>query len=309
VLGHDKDGTAAQTAAGMGAVDGSTGLKEAVKDSQVVFLCLPLSEMRETLGRIGPMLRENAVVLDTAPIRGRFIQWARESLPPGRYHIGLVPSLNPSILANQERGPKAAQPDLFHRSVMMVVSTPDTPEPVEELGMNVVRLLGAKPMLTDPAEADGIMTTAHLLPQLAASALIEACTGTEGWIEARKLAGRPFANATGEIAYYDDPASLQEAALTDPARVVHGLDVLIASLTGLRDQISGGETDEVGRRLAHGRKARDGWLDERTGAAWLTEGREPLEVPSLGDQITQMFFGGRIAEATKAVGAKRESRR
>jgi hypothetical protein len=43
---------------------------------------------------------------------------------------------------------------------MMVVTMPDTPAGVEQLAMNVARLLGAKPMLTDPVEADGIMTTA-----------------------------------------------------------------------------------------------------------------------------------------------------
>ena len=119
----------------------------------------------------------------------------------------------------------------------MIVSSPRSTGAVEELALNVVRLLGAKPMLADPSEADGIMTTAHLLPQLASSALIEASIGTPGWQEARKLAGRPFAAVTGGMAYFDDPASLEAAALANSARVVHGLDVLIAALKGMRDEI------------------------------------------------------------------------
>ena len=68
VLGHDRDGDVARVAESMGAVDATASLRDVVRDAQVVFLCLPLAEMRETVSRVGPALRENAVVLETAPI-------------------------------------------------------------------------------------------------------------------------------------------------------------------------------------------------------------------------------------------------
>jgi prephenate dehydrogenase len=91
ILGHDRDGGVQREAHGMGAVDAVANLQDAVKDSQIVFLCLPLAEMRETLSRIGPLLRENTVVLDTAPIKGQFVKWVQEYIPQGRYYVGLVP--------------------------------------------------------------------------------------------------------------------------------------------------------------------------------------------------------------------------
>jgi prephenate dehydrogenase len=284
-------------------------LKDAVKDAHVVFLCLPLGEIRETLSRIGPHLKENAVVLETAPIKGQVVHWVREFLPQGRYYVGLVPTINPELLGKSEVGIKAADAELFQRTTMMVVTLPETPAGVEQLAMNIARLLGAKPMLTDPIEADGIMTTAHLLPQLTAAALIEASIAPGGWREARKLAGRPFSTGTAGAVKFDDPVSVKTAALSNSARVVHGLDVLIATLQGLRDVIDRGDETSVGERLLQSWKGREQWLDERSNAKWLMEGNEPVELPGLSQQITQMLFGGRIADVTSNIAGKLEGKK
>jgi prephenate dehydrogenase len=309
IVGHDRDSGVQRTAYGLGAVDAVAGLREAVKDSQVVFLCLPLGEMREILSRIGPLLKENAVVLDTAPIKGQVVQWVHKFIPPGRYYVGLVPTVNPDMLAKSDVGIKAAAAELFQRTTMMVVTLPDTPAGVEQLAMNIARLLGAKPMLTDPVEADGIMTTAHLLPQLAAAALIESAVAPGGWGEARKLAGRPFSTGTASATKFDDPVSVKTAALSNSARVVHGLDVLIAALQGLREAIESGDDKGVGERLLQSQKAREQWLEERLGAKWLMEGNEPVDLPGLGQQITQMLFGGRIADATSNIAGRLEGKK
>jgi prephenate dehydrogenase len=309
LLGHDKDSSAARTAQSMRAIDVSTNLQDAIKDSQIVFLCLPLAEMRETLRRIGPMLQENAVVLDTAPIKNQLAQWSRDSVPQGCHHIGLVPTINPSLLSGREPGIGGAHAELFHRTTMIVVTPPNTPPEVEQLGMNIARLLGAKPMLTDMTESDGIMTTAHILPQLTSAALIEASIAGGGWLEARKLAGQPFLNVTVGMAQYDDPASIEAAVLSNPERVVHGLNVLMASLQGFHDDIIEQTGSRIGARLENSYKAREQWLDERGEAAWLQEGNEPMDLPGLGEQITKMFFGGRIAEASRVAGNVRKAKK
>jgi prephenate dehydrogenase len=213
------------------------------------------------------------------------------------------------MLGDSQSGTKSAHAELFLRATMMVVASPRTTPEMEDLALNVTRLLGAKPMLTDAVEADGIMTTAHLLPQLTAAALIEASKGTAGWQEARKLAGRPFAAVTGGMAYFDDPVSIGTAASSNPARVVHGLDVLIAALSGLRDTIGNGEHDEICQRLKQSYRARESWLDERNDAEWLTEGNEPVELPGLGEHLTRLFFGGRIAEATRGPTPRRSAKK
>lgn len=309
VLGNTRDAAAGRAALSMGAVDATVGLKEVVRNAAVLFLCIPLSEVRPTLEQIRPWLKENPIVLDTAPIRSQINQWVGELLPTEAHHIGLVPAPSPAMLVLREWGVKAAHAEFFNKSTIMLVASPRTSGAVEELAMNVVRLLGAKPLLTDPAEADGLMTTAHLLPQLASSALIEASIGTAGWQEARKVAGRPFAEMTGGMAYFDDPASVGAGAIANPARVVHGLDVFIAALKGMRDEIERRDDAQLVERLHHSYKARERWLDERNDADWLDDGNEMRDLPGLGEHLTHLFFGGRIADATRGASAGRTSRK
>jgi prephenate dehydrogenase len=306
IVGYDRDPKVARAAQGLGAVDSVARLTSLASEASIIFLCLPLGEIGDVLKDIGHRLPEGAVVLDTAPVKKPVLDWFRQSVPEGRHYLGLVPAVGTPFLAGAGRGVDGADGDLFRRSVMIVVTPPGTPADVEQLGVNIARLLGAKPMLTDPTESDGIMATAHLLPQLAAAALVEAAVSAPGWPEARKLAGAAFAEVTGGLGYYDDPESIGAAALASQPSVVHGLDVLIAALAGLRDDIKNGDQSRVGERLEHSLQARERWLDERGTATWLSEGGDEGEIRGLGDQIMQTLFGGRLVDRLKAMERPRE---
>jgi prephenate dehydrogenase len=299
LVGSDRNPAAARAAEMLGAIDKVTGMKEAVRDAELVILCVPLSAVREVIRTIGPALKDGAVLLETAPVKRQVPEWVRESLSPGRYYVGIVPAITPDAIGGTESGARAARADLFKRTVMVVDAPRGTPPEVEQLAINLARLLGAKPLLADPLESDGLMTTAHLLPQLAAAALLQASIDRPGWLEARKLAGRPFAAVTGGLAYYDDPASLQLAAMGNPEVVVHALDTMIAALKGMRDEIQGGDQESLGERLMDSYQARERWLDERGAADWLKEGGDAVDLPQLGEQVMQMLFGGRIVDRMK----------
>ncbi|MBI1794400.1 MAG: prephenate dehydrogenase [Chloroflexi bacterium] len=299
LVGHDKDMGLEKAALTLGAVDDVRKLPEAVRDADVVLLCLPLAEMRATLKYIGPHLKENAVVMDTAPVKSGVLGWTKEFIPQGRFYLGLVPSLNPETFASTETGLNAARPDLFKRTVMVVDAPAGTPLEVEQLAFDVTRLLGAKAMLTDMAESDGLMASVHLLPQLTAAALLDATVDQPGWAEARKLAGRPYAGVTGGLAYYDDPASLRAAALAHRVGAVYALDIMLASLKGLRDDIEKGDEASVAERLDHAFASRKRWLDERTAAEWLKEGGDAIELPDAGAQLRQIFLGSSLIDRKK----------
>jgi prephenate dehydrogenase len=298
-VGFDKDLSAARAAETLGVVDQIKGIPEAVREADIVLLCLPLGEMRATLQKIGLQLKENAILMDTAPLKSPMVEWIKATLPAGRFYIGLVPAVTMEALSGLEMGFKAARPDLFKNTVMVVDAPPGTPFEVEQLAMNFVRLLDAKPMLADIAESDGLMTTVHLLPQLTSAALLNATIDQPGWAEARKLAGRPFVGVTGGLAYYDDPASLMDAALANRPVVIHALDMMMASLKGLRDDIEKGDEEGLKVRLGQAFDARERWLDERGAAEWLKEGGEALELPELGEQILQTLFGNRVIDRNK----------
>jgi prephenate dehydrogenase len=300
LVGHDKDTQAAKESQKAGAVDDvKYNLPASIREAKIVILALPLSAMRETLEIIAPDLQEGTLVLDTAPAKATVAAWAQELLPPGRFYIGLTPAINPEYLHGAEFGVKAARADLFEHGLMVVNAPHGTPANVFNLAMEFVNLLGAKPLLMDTAEADGIFSAMHVLPQLAAAALLAATFDKPGWQEARKLAGRPYATVTAAMAYHDDVESLQLTVLENRENIVRLLNSYIASLIRLRDEIDANDPGSVHANLEDALQGRTRWFDERVAAEWLQGEAQPIDAPSFGDRMAQTLFGRMLADRSK----------
>jgi len=178
----------------------------------------------------------------------------------------------------------------------MIIDAPyGTPGEVVELASDLALLLGATPMLADLAESDGLMATMHLLPQLAAAALLNSTVDQPGWQEARKVGGRAYAAVTAGLAYQDDIDALGMAAMHNRTNIVRALDVLIAALHGLRDDIENLDEEGVAARLEQALEGHNRWLNERSAADWQehTE-KHILDLPSFAER----FFGNAFYKRT-----------
>jgi prephenate dehydrogenase len=291
-VGHDKKADVERAAHGKGAVDEIRhNLPSAVREANIVMLCLPVSQVREVLELIGPDLREGAVVIDTSPVKSTVASWAKELLPSGRYYVGLMPALNPEALHDTKFGLDAARADLFQKGVMLIDAPYGTPGEVVQLASDLAEVLGASAILADTAESDGLVAWMHLLPQLAAAALLNATVDQSGWQEARKVGGRAYAAVTAGLAYQDEIDSLRISAMQDRVNIVYALDVLIASLRGLRDDIQNEDEEGIASRLEQALEGRNRWLRERLVADWQpADNRKPLDIPTFGER----FFGTAI---------------
>ena len=297
-VGHDKNFETGRLAQKNGAVDEfKTNLPASVSAANVVILSLPLSEVRETLGYIAQDLQEGTVVLDTAPAKATVTAWCNELIPQGRYYVGLAPAIGAGYLHGMELGVQSARADLFVKGLFVVNAPHGTPGEAVKLATDLVALLGAHSMISDSIEADGLLASTHILPQLASAALLDATVDQPGWAEARKLAARPYATATAAAAYHDEAKSLGEAALVNRENTVRVLDTYMASLQRLRDQIQQGDGKSVAEFLEDAVKARDRWVNERTRADWQTV--EGAQVESFGDKLGHMFLGGAMERMKK----------
>ena len=297
-VGHDKDYEIGRLAQKNGAVDEfKLNLPASVSEANVVILSLPLSEVRETLGFIAQDLQEGTVVLDTAPAKEMVATWFNELVPQGRYYVGLTPAMGASYLHSTELGMQSARADLFSKGLFVVNAPHGTPGEAVRLATDLVSLLGAHSMISDSLEADGLLASTHVLPQLASAALLDATVDQPGWAEARKVAARPYATATAAAAYHDGARSLSEAALMNRENTVRVLDDYMASLQRLRDQIQHGDDKSVTEFLEDAVKAHGRWLEERMKADW--QGVESGEVQSFGDKLSHMFLGSIMERAKK----------
>ena len=290
-LGHDKSPETARSAHKLGVVASvSNNLSAAVKEAQVIVLAIPFDEMHETLKMIAPDLREDAVVMDTAPVKSVVAAWAKELLPAKTHYVGLSPALNPLCLEDAGVQQGAARDDLFHKGVIAISAPHETDEGALKLAADLITLLGAQPLFADLAEMDGVMALVHLLPGLSAAALAETTTGQPGWYDTQKFAGKPFSASTRPLAG-DGPAALAEAALQDRANTVRVLDEYIATLVSLRKDIAEENKAGLSERLDYARQGRTQWQSDRLNATWRSGGAARQDLPKYGDLLSRQLGG------------------
>lgn len=300
LVGHDKDARTAKAAQEAGAVDTyKYNLPDSVRDARIVILALPFADVRETLEVIAPDLQEGTLVLDTALSKGTIAAWANELIPQGRFYVGLFPAIHPDRLHGIDYGVAAASADLFEKSVTVVTAPYGTPENVFKLATDFISLLGSLPLLMDTTEADGLLGKVQVLPQLAAAALLDATLDQPGWLEAKKLAARPYAAMTSAFAYHDDAVSLGEAALENRENMVRLLNSYISSLLQLRDELEDGDREALGKRLENIWNGRVRWFEERAEADWLNKEAQKIDAPSFGERVNQLLFGSTLSDRSK----------
>jgi len=294
IVGHDKEMGIERAALKKGAIETAEhNLPRAVQGAQVVILAVPVHQVRETLEFIAPDLQEGAVVVDTSPIKSEVVKWAKEILPAGRYYMGMTPTIGAGFLQGTETGLDSARADLFSKSIFLLDVAPGAPSEAVQLMMDLVQLLGATFMLTDTTESDGLMASAYLLPQLISAALLNATVDQPGWQEGRKLAGRAYTVVTSGLIAQDDPDALRMLSMHNRENVTHALDVMIASLSAMRDEIEAGDEESVKARLKAAHKGREHWLNERLSGIWDDLKKEPAEYPTLGEKLLGGIIGRR----------------
>jgi prephenate dehydrogenase len=294
-VGHDKDIRVANRAKDKGAFDRvDVNLPNSVVDSAIIVLALPFDQIRETLKFIAQDLREDAVIMDTAPVKSEVIQWFKELLPPNRYYIGLAPVINPAYLETFDTGVDAAHVDLFKNGMMAIVSPQGVPSDAIKLATDFSHLLGAEHLFMDPVELDSMMAATHTLPQLLAALLLNTTVDQPGWYEARKLAGRPYAAATSGAGQFGEAGSLASQAVSSQEQLVRWIDLLMENLYAMRQKISAKDTEALLQELSHARLGREKWLKERNTANWAaTESAPSVELPNSKQVFSRMFtFGG-----------------
>jgi prephenate dehydrogenase len=283
--GLDKDPAVARRAKQIGAIDrAESNLFACVEAADLVLLTLPMDQIQETLEFIGPALREGAVVMDTAPVREVVGNWVKEFLPSGRHYVGLTPIINPAYLHSIDAGIEAAHADLFQHGMIAIVSRPDTNPEAIKLAADLTRLLGAAPLFADFAEMDGFMAATHLLPQLLSAALINATADQPGWRDARKVAGRAYAEVSGPIAQAGSPASLASTAIYNGENALRVLDSLIAALQSIHQDIQSRDNEKLQERLERAKTNQETWWEQRQAGDWLSlEVRTNSELPKASD--------------------------
>jgi len=277
-VGHDKELAFTRQAEKMGAIDRvDSNLPNSVRTANLVLLCLPIDQISETMRLIAQDLLEGAVVMDTSPLKVVVADWAKELLPPGRHYVGLTPVINPAYLNDANSGQQAAHADLFEKGLIAISSPPRTDSNAIKLAADLTRLLSSTPLFADLAEIDGLMTSTMILPQILAAALLNATVDQPGWREARKVAGRAYADASGPVLHLDGSQSLKTSIVSNRENVLRVLDNSQAELQLIRSIIFEQDDSALEDYLERAYRSGNKWQQERMAGDWENEQSAPVE--------------------------------
>ena len=233
VFGVDSESVLAH-AVGAGAIERGFESIAELPDASLIILAAPVNQNIELLRHIQPV--ESGVSRTITDVGGtkRAIVNAARTLPRHIEFVGGHP------LAGGERGGFAfARPDLFAGRPW--IFTPDgqaSADAVDRLSRFVLGL-GAKPSLLSAEEHDRVMAFVSHLPQLAASALMDA-VGNAVQADGLRMAGRGLVDSTRLAS---SPADVwRDICATNADAIGPALDCLIQRLTQLRSDLQRGDS-------------------------------------------------------------------
>jgi hypothetical protein len=134
------------------------------------------------------------------------------------------------------------------------------------------------------------MTSAQIVPQLTAAALMDSTLHQSGWDDIRKLAGPAFATATTGLSA-EAAAALVEAVKQNKQNTIRVLDDFLATLSALREEVAADDPSALQKRIQSTHDAREKWLTEREKGDWLTGKFPRAEMPTSGDILKQQIGG------------------
>ena len=291
-VGHDKNPEIAQRAKKIGAVERIVyNLPASVETADIVLLAIPTDQIHDTIKAVAQDLRAGAVLMDTSPVKAGVAAWMEDLLPPQRYYVGLSPAINPLYVEEPGNGIDHAHADLFQHGLLGISAPSGTPGEAIQLATGFAGLVGAVPYFVDVAEIDGIMASAHLLPQLSAVALVNAAIDQPGWSDIRKMAGQHFSLPTAPVASQEEISSLNETTFQNRENTLRVLDSLVAALTELRNALAQEDRKGLEDLLEHARQGRAKWWSERSRGNWQSVEGGKQEFPKAGDILKQQVGG------------------
>jgi len=231
VFGVDAEPVLAH-ALGAGAIERGFETIAALPESSLIVLAAPVRQNIELLQQIS----RPTIVTDVGGTKRDIVNAAR-ALPAAVSFVGGHP------LGGGERGGFAfARPDLFAGRPWIFTPEGDSAsDPVERLS-RLVAGLGAKPSIMSADEHDRVMAFVSHLPQLAASALMDA-VGSAAHSEGLRMAGRGLVDTTRLAS---SPADVwRDICLTNADSIEKALDCLIQRLTQLRGDLRRGDAVEA----------------------------------------------------------------
>ena len=262
-------------------------LNEAVRDADIILLCVPVDQVEITFEEMADDLKTGAIVIDTSRAALAASQWAAQYLPKGVHFISMIPSINGQYLRENANDSKIPYENLFANCEMVIATTHETHADAVKMASEITTISGAHACLTDVYEADGLFARIDLMPKLASAAVLLATLDQPGWSDARKLASRAYAQTTDTIQLFSELVNPSAELINNRENAIRALDGLSSALAALREQVASNDLKGLDAVLLDLKEGQAEWSDLRAAGNWDKSERDELEKP--GGMLKRMF--------------------
>ena len=140
---------------------------EAVKDADLVILCIPVGACGPVAAEIGPHLKPGAIVSDVGSVKGAVARDMAPHLPDGVHFVPAHP-----VAGTEHSGPDSGFPELFiNRWCILTPPEGTDPKAVEKLAA-FWTAVGAKVEIMTPDHHDLVLAITSHLPHLIAYTIV-----------------------------------------------------------------------------------------------------------------------------------------
>jgi prephenate dehydrogenase len=239
-----------------GAIDSfELDLRKAVKGADIIILATPVLVIKDIFAHIASELPDGSIVTDTASTKLEVMQWAQELLPSRTNFVGGHP------MAGKETSTiKAATSDLFRKCTYCLTPLPQVKPAAVKTVKDMVKALGAVPLVIEAEEHDRLVAGISHLPLLLSAALVLATTKNHSWSQMSRLAASGYRDLTRLAS--GNPKLGAHICLSNQAAIVSWIDTFIEELQKLRNLVADGN-ENIERALAMANEARQKWLEKR----------------------------------------------
>lgn len=251
VTGWDLSPEVAARAAASGSLKTAASLEEAVEGADLVVVCTPIAAIPQTVAR-ALQASPSAVVTDAGSIKAH-VAHEVEALADPTALARFVPG---HPMGGSERsGPEHASASVVDDIVWVVAPTPHSTEPAVALVEAFVSAVGARPARLTPERHDRLVAFVSHLPQVASTTLMGlAATEESDEPDILRLAAGGFRDLTRLAA--SNPSLWSEILLANREQIAEAIDMFVAGLQVLRDDVVEGRAPEVERTFDEAKRAR-----------------------------------------------------
>ncbi|EBA04099.1 prephenate dehydrogenase [Rhodobacterales bacterium HTCC2150] len=272
IMGYARSEETRQTALKLGFVDQiAATAKDAVKDADLVVLCVPVGVMGAVAAEIGPYLKAGTTVTDVGSVKAAVIEAVSPYIPE---NVNFIPS-HP-LAGTEHSGPSSGFASLFENRWWLVVPTENSDAEATQKLVSLLQAIGANVETMDAEHHDLTLAVTSHAPHLIAYTMVGVAddlnrvTGSE----VIKYSAAGFRDFTRIAA--SDPTMWRDVFLNNKEATIEILGRFTEELFALQRAIRQGDGDHLHDYFTRTRSIRRGIIEagQDTDAANFGRGKK-----------------------------------